>query len=173
MTLHLEHPAPGIAVVGFGPSGRRLTYRTDADAHCVTVHDDFGRLHLAFGGRSGGPAALHTPLDITCVHPTFPGEHLALGGPEALWLAVADYGHRRIQVFELDGAHVGSIPVGDRPGLGAPCRLAWRNPVLVIEGLEGAHASVYLSAALLLESAQTRTAPRLPREWRASSHLVN
>jgi len=173
MSIHLEHPAHGVAMVGFGPSGRRLTYRTDTDGHRVTVHDDFGRLQLAFGGCGRGPGALHTPLDLAFVHPTFPGERLPLCGPDAIWLAVADYGNRRLQIFEIDGAHVGTVALDDQPGIGAPCGLTWRNPVLEIEGIEGAHALLYLSAALLHSTEDSGSIARRPRGWRQVSHLVN
>ncbi len=169
--LRLAHAAPGIASVGFGATGRHLTFRTDTEGHRVTVDDDFGRPLYAFGSRGCGPAALDTPLDIVCIDPAFPGEHLPVGCPYAVWLAVADYGNRRIQVFELDGAHVASISLTDRPQLVAPCRLSWHAPVLHVEGVEGVSARVYVTAALLHDLAGA--VPRVPREWRATSHLVN
>lgn len=173
MTLHLEHPAPGVAAIGFGDSGRRLVYRTDPARHRITVQDDFGRLQFAFGSRGRGPAALSTPLDVVAVRPTFPGEHLPLGSPFTIWLAVADYGNRRVQVFELDGAHVGAIALADHPGLGGPCAVAWRDPALEIEGVDGARASILLGSALLQGTSCAGTAPRLPREWRPTSYRVN
>lgn len=172
MSIHVDHPSPGVATVSLGP-GRRLTYRADPDTHRVTVHDDFGRLMLAFGGRGAGTAALDTPLDLAFVRPLFSGEHLPLGGPDAVWLAVADYGNHRIQVFELDGAHVGAVDLADHPGLGAPCALSWRAPVLEIEGVEGARARIYLSAALLSSAVPLGPAERPLREWRHASALVN
>lgn len=173
MSVHLEHPSPGVATVTLGPAGRRLTYRTEPDTHRVTVHDDFGRLMFAFGGRGSGPAALDTPLDLTLVRPTFSGERLPMSGPDAVWLAVADYANRRVQVFELDGAHVGAIDLADQPGIGAPCGLRWRSPLLEIEGIEGARAHIYLSAALLCSMGHVGPTTRLPREWRPANALVN
>jgi hypothetical protein len=173
MTLHLEHPAPGVAAIGFGGSGRRLTYRADPERHRITIHDDFGRLQLAFGARGRGAGGLDTPLDLALVHPSFPGEHLPMGHPCAIWLAVADYGNRRIQVFELDGAPVGAIALTDHPALGAPCGLAWRDPYLEIAGADGARASILLAASMLHGSAPAGRAPRLPREWRPTSYRVN
>ncbi|MDH4065329.1 MAG: hypothetical protein OEW19_13095, partial [Acidobacteriota bacterium] len=90
MSVQIEHPVPGVATVTLGAAGRRLTYRTESDTHRVTIHDDFGRMHFAFGGRGAGPAALDTPLDLTFVRPTFSGEQLPMSGPDAVWLAVAD-----------------------------------------------------------------------------------
>ena len=170
MSISLEHLARGVARVSFG-AVRRLTYRTDAETHRVTIHDDFDRLVFAFGGRGSGPAALDTPLDLTFVRPTFSGEQLPPTGPDAVWLAVADYGNRRLQIFELDGAHVGAVDLTDQPGIGAPCGLKWSSPVLEIEGVEGVRARIYLSAALLCSTGHLG-AP-LPREWRHASGLVN
>jgi hypothetical protein len=170
-SLSLAHPAPGIATVGFGSSGRGLTYRSEAQTHRITVHDDFGRMQFGFGGRGRGPTMLDTPLDVTCVDPAFPGEHLPIGSPFAVWLAVADYGNRRVQVYELDGVHVGTIMLTDHPAVVAPVRLRWSNPVLHIEGVEGARTSVYVTAALLHDAAGTVS--RLPREWRPCSQRVN
>lgn len=169
--LRFAHPEPGIATVGFGSTGRGLTYRTDAETHRVTAHDDFGRVQFGFGGLGRGPAALDTPLDLTCIDPTFPGEHLPIGSPFAVWLAVADYGNRRVQIYELDGAHVGVITLADQPAVVAPVRLRWSNPVLHIEGVEGARTSVYVTAALLHDAAGTVS--WRPREWRPISHRVN
>lgn len=167
----LTHTAPGIATVAFGQTGRRLVYRADAKHHRITVDDEFGRLQFAFGARGRGPCELNTPLDVVCIDPAFPGEHLPLGSPNAIWLAVADYGNRRVQIYELDGVHVGGITLKDCPHIGAPVRLRWSNPLLHIEGIEGAHTSVYVTAALVNDSAGA--ASWQPREWRATSHRVN
>jgi hypothetical protein len=173
MSIHLEHQTLGVATVNLGKGGRRLTYRVDPDTHRVTIHDDFGRLLFAFGGRGSGPAALDTPLDLTFVRPIFSGERLPVSGPDAVWLAVADYGNRRLQIFELDGAHVGAVELADQSGIGGPCALTWRPPVLEIQGVEGARARVYLSAALLCSTAYPSPTARPPREWRHARHLVN
>ncbi|MCC7034613.1 MAG: hypothetical protein IT179_17465 [Acidobacteria bacterium] len=173
MSLLLAHPAPGVAIVAFGRSGPRLTCRTEPDAHRVTVHDASGRLRVAFGGRGHGPGALDTPLDLTFVQPAFPGEHLPAYSPDALWLAVADYGNRRLQVFELDGAPVGSVTLDDEPGLGGPCALTWRSPVLDVQGVEGARTSLYLSAALLCGTARPDPMTRPRRAWWPACLRVN
>lgn len=172
MTPFCQHLSPGVVSVGFGTLGRRLVYRTDPDRHRVTVHDDFGRWQFAFGARGEGQGAFDTPLDVTAVSPAFPGEHLTIASPYAFWLAVADYGNRRIQVFEMDGAYVGAIAVSDRPSFGGPCRVDWRDPILEVEGLDGARTSVFLSAALLHDVA-AGVAARPPREGRVMRELVN
>jgi hypothetical protein len=173
MTVRSEHPAPGVATVSLGAAGRRLTYTCEPDAHRVAVTDDSGRVLLAFGGRGRGPGALDTPLDLTFVRPIFAGERLPLIGADAIWLAVADYGNRRVQIFELDGAPVGAIDTLDHPELGAPCGVSWQAPILEIEGVEGARARVYLSAALLCGSTHAVSTALLPREWLTPSDSVN
>jgi len=173
MRTHIEHPAPGVATVSLGAGSRRLTYRTVPEAHRVTVHDDFGRLVLAFGGRGPGPGTLNTPLDLTFVRPTFSGERLPLSGPDAVWLAVADYGNARVQVFELDGVHVGNVDLSSPTDIGGPCSLTWRAPILEVEGVECTRTRVYLSSALLSNAATPYPSSRAPREWRWASHLVS
>jgi hypothetical protein len=172
MTPFSQHVSPGLVSVGFSGSGRRLVYRTEPDRHCVTVADDFGRLQFAFGARGQGPGAFDTPLDVTAVSPTFSGERLPIASPYAFWLAVADYGNRRIQLFEMDGAYVGAIAASDRRSFGGPCRVEWRDPILDVEGLDGARTSVFLSGALLHDVA-AGVAARPPREWRVMRELVN
>jgi hypothetical protein len=172
MTPFCRHLSPGVVSVGFSQSGRRLVYRTDPDRHRVTAADDVGRLQFAFGARGAGPGAFDTPLDVTAVSPTFPGERLPIASPYAFWLAVADYGNRRIQLFEMDGAYVGAIAASDRRSFGGPCRVDWRDPILEVEGLDGARAAVFLSAALLHDVA-SGAAARPPRERRVMRELVN
>ncbi|MEZ5284179.1 MAG: hypothetical protein R2712_05090 [Vicinamibacterales bacterium] len=156
MSIHIEHPAPGVATVSLGSAGRRLTYRTEAESHRIAVFDDFGQVVLAFGGYGRGPAALDTPLDLAFVNPLFAGERLP-DGPEAVWLAVADYGNARVQVYELDGVHVGTVDLSGQAGIGAPCGLSWRSPILEVEGVECARARVYWSAALLSSAPRAST----------------
>lgn len=165
--LRLTHPVPGLATVSVGLTGRRLVYRTDDRHHRITADDEFGRLQFAFGARGRGACALDTPLDIVGIDPTFPGEHLPIGSPNAVFLAVADYGNRRVQIYELDGVHVGAISLADCPRVGAPVRLRWANPVLHIEGIEGAHTSVYVTSALFHDASGTGSWQ--PREWRATA----
>lgn len=173
MTIHFDHPAPGVASLSLGPTGRRLTYRCDAETHRVSVSDEFGRLVFAFGGRGSGPGLFNTPIDLAFVRPEFAGEALPACGPEAVWLAVADYGNRRVQILDLDGVHVGTIDL-DRPiAVGPPCGVRWRAPMLEIAGVEGARTIVYLTAALLCEAPTTRPHAPLPREWANTRHWVN
>ena len=170
MSVRIEHPSTGVATVSLGVAGKRLTYRCEPELHRISVIDEFGRSVMAFGGLGRGLGRLNTPLDIVFVRPEFFGEVLPVSGPDAVWLAVADYGNRRVQIFELDGAYVASIEMTGDVKVGAPCALAWRSPVLEIEGLEGARARVHLTAALLCGA---NTITPQPREWLFPSSRVN
>jgi hypothetical protein len=150
MKVLCTHPATGTAAIRFGSTGRRLWYRCDPITHHVVVTDDRGRTVRAFGGYGRAPGRFDTPLDVTFVHPQFAGEHLPTDSADAVWIAVADYGNRRVQVFELDGAVVGEVaPDGDEGTPWPPAGLTWNAPVLEIEGVEGARTRVHLSGALL------------------------
>lgn len=168
MSVAFTHPCAGVATVALGVAGKRMTYRCEPELHRVTVTDEFNRTVVAFGGFGRGLGRLNTPLDLAFVRPEFFGEVLPVAGPDAVWLAVADYGNRRVQIFELDGAYVASIEIDE--AIGAPCALAWHSPVLEIEGYEGVRARVHLTAALLCESS---TINPQPREWLFPSARVN
>jgi hypothetical protein len=173
MTIRFDHTAPGVATLSLGPAGRRLTYRCDAGTHRVLVTDEFGRPAFSFGGRGSRPGQFHTPIDLAFVRPEFAGEALPTCGPDAVWLAIADYGNRRVQILDLDGIHVGSIDLERRIAIGPPCGLFWRAPILEIDGVEGARTRVHLAAALLCEAPLSRTPAPLPREWANSRQWVN
>lgn len=150
MSVLCTHPSPGCAAILFASTGRRLWYRCDPSTHHVVVTDESGETVRAFGGHGRGPGRLDTPLDVAFVQPQFAGEHLPADCADAVWVAVADYGNRRVQVFELDGAVVGEVVIdgdGDRPW--PPAALAWQAPVLEVSGVEGARTRVHLSGALL------------------------
>jgi hypothetical protein len=136
---------------------RRFSFHCDPQTHRVSVADADG-LVLEFGGFGRQPGAFDTPIDATLVMPGFFGEPDAATEP---WLAVADYGNRRVQVFELDGALVGVIDedvLGDSGA--APCRLIWRDPVLEVEGVDGARSRIHLGAALMTSAtASARARP--------------
>ena len=85
---------------------RNLTFRCDPAMHRVIVSAANGDVVLEFGGYGSQPGAFDTPIDAALVKPEFFGE-----GNDDIepWIAVADYGNRRVQVFELDGALVGII----------------------------------------------------------------
>jgi len=157
-------------------SGGTLTYRCDASTHRVIVSDDHGRPRFAFGGYGARPGQLDTPLDVVFVAPEFHGERLPNDGSDLLWLAVADYGNRRIQVFELDGCLVGGIASDGLGGAsrGGPCQLTWRSPVLDVGQPDGQRSSVHLAAALLHGSqrsfASHRSISALSGAWRAVHH---
>jgi hypothetical protein len=133
-------------------TGERLTYVCEPDLHRIIVHDAEGRLRFGFGGRGSGPGQFDTPLDVAFVAPEFHGEGLPDDAPEAAWLAVADYGNRRVQVFDLDGCFIGAVADSDDAESGAPCRLTWRTPTLVVDGVDGARTTRHLTAALLFDS---------------------
>lgn len=170
MSIQTAHPAPGEATVVLGTAGKRLTYRCEPEFHRITACNEFGHVVTSFGGLGRGLGRLNTPLDVAFVRPEFFGEALPVAGPDAVWLAVADYGNRRVQLFELDGAYVASIDTVSDMSIGAPCSLAWRSPILEIEGLEGARARVHLTAALLCGSSEVNPQPR---EWLYPSARVN
>jgi hypothetical protein len=171
MTIQFEHNEPGVATLNL-PTGRRLTYRCDPVAHRITVTDDFGRLSFGFGSLGSGVGFFNTPIDLTFVRPEFAGEVLPACGPEAVWLAIADYGNRRIQIVDLDGVHVGTVDLEQTIAVGPPCGLQWRAPLLQIEGVEGARTAVHLTAALLCASDSPRP-PAPPREWATPRAWVN
>jgi hypothetical protein len=133
-------------------TGERLTYRCEPDLHRIIVHDSNGSLRFGFGGPGSGPGQFDTPLDLVLVTPEFQGEGLSDDAPEAAWLAVADYGNRRVQIFDLDGCFIGAVADGDDAESGPPCRLTWRAPTLVVDGVDGARTVMHLTAALLYES---------------------
>jgi hypothetical protein len=140
------------------PDDTRI-YRCDVATHRIIVSDRSGRPRFAFGGYGSRPGQFDTPLDLVFVAPEFHGERLPDGAADVLWLAVADYGNRRVQVFDLDGCLVDIIgdDGAERDALGGPCQLIWRSPVLEVEHPDGRRAGVHLAAALLYGSARTCT----------------
>ena len=145
-------------------AGQRLTFSCESALHLVVVHAAAGAPHVAFGGFGRQPGAFDTPIDITLVQPEFFGEPRLAGEQDPQFLAVADYGNARVQIFELDGALVATLDEGFE-SIGRPTRLTWRAPFLEVEGLEGARTRIHLGAALLANHA---TAPRSPlRVFRA------
>lgn len=156
MSIHCDHPAQGAGSILFPRTGAHFLYRCDTAGHRIVVVDDRGRVVRAFGGYGRKPGCLDTPLDLVFVRPQFAGEHLPADSADAVWLAVADYGNRRVQVFELDGTVVGEFHIDGSDGLPwAPTALGWREPVLEITGIEGARTAVHLSAALLANEPAT------------------
>lgn len=150
MSITLATSAAASAIVRHARTGQQRVYACDAAAHLVVIGDAAGRAVGAFGGRGTSVGRLDTPLDAVLVHPNFGGEPLGLAGIDTSWLAVADYGNCRVQLFELDGAFVAALPLHDDRGRPwAPCALAWRAPFLDVSGVDGARSRLYLSAALL------------------------
>jgi len=148
---------------------RSFSFHCDPLTHRVSVMDADGRIVIEFGGFGRQPGAFDTPIDATLVMPEFFGESDHATEP---WLAVADYGNRRVQVFELDGALVGVIDeeiLG--AAAGAPCRLVWRDPVLEVEGVDGGRSRLHLGAALLSNEIEPALpsatfAAHVPRSYR-------
>lgn len=150
MNVSYAHPAPGMSTICFTATGLRLRYRVDTLGHRVVVTDDRDEIVRVFGGYGRAAGSFDAPLDVVFVRPEFAGERLPLDSADAVWVAVADYGNRRVQVFELDGTPVGEFTVeGPCGAVWTPTWLSWRSPLLEVEGLEGASTVVHLSAALL------------------------
>lgn len=129
--------------------GRRVTYRCDPQAHRVAAVDESGAVLFAFGEYGLGSGRFDTPIDAVLVVPTFADEKLPEDLRNIVWVAVADYGNQRIQVFELDGVFVGMLEDIEGAAAARPCRLVWRAPILEVETIDGGRARVLLSAALL------------------------
>jgi len=137
-------------------AGDRVTFSCEPALHLVVVRVGAGAPHVAFGGFGRQPGAFDTPIDITLVQPQFFGEAHSMADTDSQYLAVADYGNTRVQIFELDGSLVATLDEGFE-SIGRPTRLTWRAPFLEVEGLDGARISIHLGAALL---AQHAAAPR-------------
>lgn len=141
MTAYARRPAPGAPATACAPEGRP-TYHCDSAGHRVVATDEAGRVLFAFGEFGSRPGQFDTPLDVTLVAPGFSGE----ARRNIVWVAVADYGNRRVQLFEPDGVLVGvldDIVAADGSG---PCRLTWRAPILDIETADGGRARMHLVA---------------------------
>lgn len=147
------HPGPVTAGRADGvvqPSTGQLLYEVDTTGHRVVARYPDGQIAFAFGSFGHRPGQFDTPLDIVTLRPEFSGEPLldrhAAASLFSPWLAVADYGNRRIQFFECDGAWLGETEL--EPGQ-PPCQLAWRSPALEITTVEGRLVRVHVAASLL------------------------
>lgn len=150
-------------------TGESLTYSCDPHGHRIVVTDENGRIRFAFGAYGNRPGQFDTPIDIACVVPEFDGEDVDAGTDE-VWIAVADYGNKRVQVFELDGVLVGTVEEIEDTARTKPCRLTWRAPVLDIESVEGRRHRVHLAAALLCHSSKMAAAALRDRARRERAH---
>jgi hypothetical protein len=164
----LRHPR-GLALhPGDSPSSHRL-FVCDAWNHRIQVFDGDGAPRTAFGAPGRGDGQLDTPSDIVLVHPVFEGDERAEPGAEP-WLAVADRGNNRVQVFDLAGVFVGAVDgrqagvpmhpaaaaagwpffrLGAHPVLWCPVRLEWKPPHLEIVSADRESTQVHLALALL------------------------
>ena len=146
------HPVTADRSAGVAWPSPGLTFRCEPLEHRVVALNPAGEVEYAFGGFGRGPGQFDMPLDVVVVRPEFFGEPRSSADDSsyAYWIAVADYGNKRIQIFETDGTLVGIIDdeLIDTP-LGAPCALAWRAPLLEVGGVDGSKARIHLGAALL------------------------
>lgn len=153
------------------PSSCSLSYEVDPAGHRVVARYGDGRLAFAFGSLGDRPGQFNTPLHVTELSPEFSGEPGV--GHQAFslltpWLAVADYGNRRIQLFECDGAFIGEIELETGQ---PPCHLTWRAPVLEVTTVEGRTVRLHVAAAMLARThREQRHEPRRQsdprRVWR-------
>jgi hypothetical protein len=169
----------GLALsMGLSAAATRL-YVADTWNHRVQVFDGRGALKFSFGGIGNGHGQFRAPSDLVIAHPVLPFEG-DKGTVTAPVLVVADQWNARVQVFDLDGAWLGTLagrPKTDNAAdLSAgwpffrlaeaglprdPVRLAWHAPHLVVTGGNGRVHKIDLAAALL---------PSLD-EWRAHASV--
>ena len=71
------------------------------------------------------------------------------GAAAGYWLAVADYGNARVQIFDLDGTLIDVLNGHDLDYGWRPCQLTWRAPFLQVTGVERQGCRVHLAAAML------------------------
>lgn len=145
MTTFLEHGTVRVTL----PSGERRTYQLDATGHRILVTDTLsGAALFTIGRRGSGLGQFDVPLDIVLVSPTFDtssGMQPAAG----YWIAVADYGNARVQIFDLDGTLIDVLNGHDLDYGWRPCQLTWRAPFLQVNGVERTGCCVHLAAAML------------------------
>jgi hypothetical protein len=133
-------------------AGHRLTFTCEPALHLVVVCAGTDAPGVAFGGFGRQPGAFDTPIDVALVQPEFFGEAHSMADTDSQYLAVADYGNARVQIFELDGSLVATLDEGFE-SIGRPTRLTWRAPFLQVEGLDGASIRIHVGAALLAHHA--------------------
>jgi hypothetical protein len=138
-----------------------LTFFCETAEHVVAVRDGVGKPLFAFGGYGRQAGAFDSPVDATLVWPEFFGEP-PCGAVDMLYLAVADYGNQRVQIFDVHGALIATL-TDELDGVGKPCRLTWRAPFLDIEGVEGRRTRIHLGAALLAHDSAREPEGRLLR----------
>ncbi len=145
MTTFLDHGTVRVTL----PGGDRRTYQLDVSGHRIVVTDSLtGASLFTIGGRGSTLGAFDVPLDLTLVAPSF-DTATGLGPAAGYWLAVADYGNARIQLFDLDGTLIDVLTGADLDYGWRPCHLTWRAPFLQVDGVERAGCRVHLAAAML------------------------
>jgi len=157
----------GLALsAGVTATATRL-YVADTWNHRVQVFDGRGALKFSFGGIGVGTGQFRAPSDLVIAHPVLPFEG-DRGTVTAPVLVVADQWNARVQVFDLDGAWLGTLSgrpktdsathvgigwpffrLADAPLPRDPVRLAWQAPHLLVTGGNGRVHKIDLATALL------------------------
>jgi hypothetical protein len=125
------------------PGGR--IYLCDPESHLVNVLDECGYPLFSFGGYGHGQGQLDTPVDVAIL--SLDGNEIR-SATDAV-VAVAERGNHRVQVFELDGAPLGTIEDKKREASWLPARLDWNRRQLRVTSASGEVASVDVGASLL------------------------
>ena len=168
-TSPLERTAWPVGQVGLvGRDGQRgVLYTCDPEHHCIHVTDHAGHPLFTFGSQGSGPGQFKQPSDVALV-PVGGVEDVR--GHAPLALVVADRDNHRLQLFELDGALMGTIDpwqgrgrhiewvaragwpffrLNPVPQLVLPSRLSWRHPYLDVLSADGQIVEIDLPLALL------------------------
>ena len=143
------------------------SYMCDVANHSIDVTDLHARPLFSFGGRGSAPGQFESPSDCVIINGDPTGEGVSA---DPGMLAVADRGNQRIQVFELDGALLGTIEsspwhaslngwparsgwpffrVAPVPQLSLPTRLDWHAPLLDVTMADGSMVHLDVATALL------------------------
>jgi hypothetical protein len=140
-----RHRPTGVALLATHdlPGGR--IYLCDSNNDTVDVLDGLGCPLFSFGGHGNGDGQFDTPVDVAIM--TLDGS--PIGSATDAVLAVAERGNHRVQIFELDGAWLGTIEDGPRKGLRLPSRLDAHARQLQITSSTGAVARIDVASALL------------------------
>lgn len=145
MTSFLDHGCVRVTL----RSGERRTYHVDMTGHRIVVtNSTSGDELFTFGRRGTALGSFDVPVDIALVAPTF-DEDAGFAETDDHFLAVADYGNARVQIFDLEGTLVDVLNGADLDYGWRPCRLTWRAPFLQVDGVERTGCRVHLAAAML------------------------
>ncbi len=152
-------------------TGEVRTYRVDLSGHRIVVTAAAtGDELFTIGRRGTALGTFDVPLDLALVAPTF-DEDTGIEPADGYWLAVADYGNARVQIFDLDGTLVDVLNGADLDYGWRPCRLTWRAPFLQVDGVERAGCRVHLAAAMLAHASARAGKPPSPARELATIDL--